>query len=263
HLQRRMACMDKDKTRSARNQLLKRLENFFELPMIILGFVWLALLVIELVYQTSPALETFGLVIWGIFIIDFLFKFFVAPYKSEYLKRNMLTLISLIVPAFRVLRVARILRVFRFSRGLRLVKVLGSLNRSMRALSATMKRRAFGYVIILSVIVLFGGAAGMYAFEKDIQGGLNDYGTALWWTSMILTTMGSEYWPKTFEGRLLCIILALYAFAVFGYVTATIATFFIGRDAEDSNSELAGSEQIESLRREIRELRGIIEKRSE
>lgn len=258
-----MACMDKDKTRSARNQLLKRLENFFELPMIILGFVWLALLVIELVYQTSPALETFGLVIWGIFIIDFLFKFFVAPDKSEYLKRNMLTLISLIVPAFRVLRVARILRVFRFSRGLRLVKVLGSLNRSMRALSATMKRRAFGYVIILSVIVLFGGAAGMYAFEKDIQGGLNDYGTALWWTSMILTTMGSEYWPKTFEGRLLCIILALYAFAVFGYVTATIATFFIGRDAEDSNSELAGSEQIESLRREIRELRGIIEKRSE
>lgn len=255
--------MDKDKTRSARNQLLKRLENFFELPMIILGFVWLALLVIELVYQTSPALETFGLVIWGIFIIDFLFKFFVAPDKSEYLKRNMLTLISLIVPAFRVLRVARILRVFRFSRGLRLVKVLGSLNRSMRALSATMKRRAFGYVIILSVIVLFGGAAGMYAFEKDIQGGLNDYGTALWWTSMILTTMGSEYWPKTFEGRLLCIILALYAFAVFGYVTATIATFFIGRDAEDSNSELAGSEQIESLRREIRELRGIIEKRSE
>lgn len=258
-----MACMDKDKTRSARNQLLKRLENFFELPMIILGFVWLALLVIELVYQTSPALETFGLVIWGIFIIDFLFKFFVAPDKSEYLKRNMLTLISLIVPAFRVLRVARILRVFRFSRGLRLVKVLGSLNRSMRALSATMKRRAFGYVIILSVIVLFGGAAGMYAFEKDIQGGLNDYGTALWWTSMILTTMGSEYWPKTFEGRLLCIILALYAFAVFGYVTATIATFFIGRDAEDSNSELAGSEQIESLRREIRKLRGIIEKRSE
>lgn len=255
--------MDKDKTRSARNQLLKRLENFFELPMIILGFVWLALLVIELVYQTSPALETFGLVIWGIFIIDFLFKFFVAPDKSEYLKRNMLTLISLIVPAFRVLRVARILRVFRFSRGLRLVKVVGSLNRSMRALSATMKRRAFGYVIILSVIVLFGGAAGMYAFEKDIEGGLNDYGTALWWTSMILTTMGSEYWPKTFEGRLLCIILALYAFAVFGYVTATIATFFIGRDAEDSNSELAGSEQIESLRREIRELRGIIEKRSE
>lgn len=254
--------MNKKSTKSERNLLLKRLESLLELPMIILGFVWLGLLIVELVYETSPALETFGLIIWGIFILDFLLKFVVAPEKGFYLKRNILTVVSLIVPAFRVLRVARVLRFFRLSRGLRLVKVVGSLNRGMRALSATMKRRAFGYVIMLSIIVLFGGAAGMYAFEKDIEGGLHDYGTALWWTSMILTTMGSEYWPKTFEGRLLCIILALYAFGVFGYVTATIATFFIGRDAEDTQAEVAGSQQIESLRHEIRALRELIEKKS-
>ena len=77
---------------------------------------------------------------------------------------------------------------------------------------------------------------------------------------MILTTMGSEYWPKTVEGRLLCIALALYSFAVFGYVTATIATFFIGRDAADQQSEFAGREQIENLRKEIRALRDLIQK---
>jgi voltage-gated potassium channel len=125
-----------------------------------------------------------------------------------------------------------------------------------------MKRRAFGYVIVLSLIILFGGAAGMYAFEKDVEGGLNDYGTALWWTSMILTTMGSEYWPRTLEGRLLCIILALYAFAVFGYVTATIATYFIGRDAESTQSKGSDSGQMEALRKELRELRSLLEKRS-
>jgi voltage-gated potassium channel len=250
------------KARSQRYQLLKRVENLFELPMIILGFVWLALLIIELVYETSPVLETFGLVIWIIFIVDFLLKFAIAPEKIHFLRKNILTLISLIVPAFRVLRIARVLRLLRLSRGLRLVKVIGSLNRSMRALSLTMKRRAFGYVLALSLIILFGGAAGMYAFEKDVQGGFADYGTALWWTSMILTTMGSEYWPKTLEGRLLCIILALYAFAVFGYVTATIATYFIGRDAEDSRARAAEYGQIESLREEIRMLRELIEKRS-
>lgn len=251
----------KRRIRSERNQLLKRLENFFELPMVVLGFVWLALLIIELVYESSPALETLGVVIWAIFIVDFLVKFSVAPEKGEYLKKNILTVISLIVPAFRVLRVARALRLFRFTRGLRLVKVLGSLNRGMRALSATMKRRAFGYVVLLSIIVLFGGAAGMYAFERDVNGGLTDYGTALWWTGMILTTMGSEYWPRTLEGRLLCIILALYAFAVFGYVTATIATYFIGRDAEDNSAEVAGARQIEALRKELAEIRTILEKK--
>ena len=252
--------MKQSSARSERYLLLKRLENFFEVPMIILGFVWLALLIVELVYETSPALETFGLIIWGIFILDFLVKFIVAPEKGAFLKRNVLTLVSLIVPAFRILRVARILRFLRFTRSMRLVKVVGSLNRGMRALSKTMKRRAFGYVILLSLIVLFGGAAGMYAFEKDAEGGLHDYATALWWTSMILTTMGSEYWPQTLEGRILCIILALYAFAVFGYVTATIASYFIGRDADDSAGEVAGSRQLESLRKEIRELRQLIEK---
>ena len=176
--------MNHKRTSSQRYQLLKRLENFLELPLIILGFTWLALLIIELVHKTSPVLETFGLVIWIIFILDFLLKFLVAPEKTVYLRNNILTLISLIVPAFRVLRLARMFRLLRLSRGLRLVKVVGSLNRSMKALSRTMKRRAFGYVILLSLIILFGGAAGMYAFEKDVEGGLNDYGTALWWTSM-------------------------------------------------------------------------------
>jgi voltage-gated potassium channel len=129
----------------------------------------------------------------------------------------------------------------------------------MRALSATMQRRAFGYVVLLTVIVIFGGAAGMYAFERDVDGGLNNYGTALWWTTMIMTTLGSEYWPQTPEGRVLCIILSLFAFAIFGYITATIATFFLGRDAENDKAELAGAKQIDALKQELIILKQMIQ----
>ena len=72
---------------------------------------------------------------------------------------------------------------------------------------------------------------------------------------MTLTTMGSQYWPQTFEGRILCFFLALYAFAVFGYVTATLATFFVGRDAESAEAEIAGSDELAALRSEIKALR--------
>lgn len=74
----------------------------------------------------------------------------------------------------------------------------------------------------------------MYQFELDARGGpgFQDYGTALWWTAMLLTTMGSEYWPRTPEGRILCLLLATYAFAVFGYVTAAIAAYFVGKDRD-------------------------------
>lgn len=241
-----------------RKRLLGRIESFFEVPMIVLGFIWLALLVVELIHGTSPLFEGIGYVIWGIFIADFLVKFLIAPDKSVFFKANILNLVSLIVPAFRVFRIVRALRIIRVSRSLRLVKVLASLNRGMRSLSATMKRRAFGYVFFLTLIVTFAGAAGIYAFERDVNGGLDSYGTSLWWTTMIMTTLGSEYWPRTTEGRILCIVLSLYAFAVFGYLTATIATFFIGRDADDKQGEIAGSQQLEELRREVVQLKAMI-----
>ena len=94
-------------------------------------------------------------------------------------------------------------------------------------------------------------------FESDltIGEGLKSYGEALWWTPMLLTSLRSEYWPRTAEGRVLCFILALYGFAIFGYVTATIATFFVGRDAESDDAELAGAKSVEALRTDIAALR--------
>lgn len=251
-----------------REALLRQLDAWLEAPMLVLGFVWLALLVAELTVGLSPVLEALGTVIWIVFILDFALKFTLAPRKIDYLKGQWLTAISLLVPALRVIRVLRAVRALRAARavrGVRLVRVVGSLNRGMRGLGRAMGRRRFGYVLALTSVVTFAGAAGMYAFEKDADGGLSDYGTALWWTAMIMVTTGSDYWPETAEGRVLCVILALYAFGVFGYVTATLATYFVGRDAEDAGSEIAGAAQIESLRAEIAalraELRSLLENR--
>ena len=62
-----------------RNKLLSSIEKFLEGPMIFLGFVWLVLLVIELIWGLSKPLEYTSLTIWFIFIIDFLIKFILAP----------------------------------------------------------------------------------------------------------------------------------------------------------------------------------------
>ena len=241
-----------------RYELLQRLEDWLEMPMVVLAFVWLALLVGELVWGERLAFAVLGTIIWVLFILDFAVKIILAPHKAGYLKRNWLTAVALLVPALRIFRVfwvVRLLRVARVGRGLRLFRVVSSLNRGMRALGAALRRRGFGYIILLSVLVLFAGSAGMYAFENQAPGGLDSYGEALWWTAMVMTTMGSQYWPQTFEGRVLCFFLALYAFAVFGYVTATLATFFVGRDAENDEAELAGSRELAAIRDELRALR--------
>ena len=244
--------------KNERYELLRRLEDSLETPMLVLAFVWLALLVGELIWGESLMFEVLGTIIWVIFILDFAVAFVLAPHKIAYLKNNWLTALSLLVPALRLFRFSRVFRLFRLARmgrSLRLLRVVSSLNRGMRALGASLSRRGFGYVLALTVLVAFTGAAGMYAFENAAPGGLKSYGEALWWTTMVLTTMGSQYWPQTIEGRVLCVFLALYAFAVFGYVTATLATFFIGRDAEDDKAELAGARQLAALREEMIALR--------
>jgi voltage-gated potassium channel len=60
------------------------------------------------------------------------------------------------------------------------------LNRAITSLRATMRRRGFGYVSAMTLVVTLGGAAGMYAFENPIAdpNGIHDFGTALWWTAM-------------------------------------------------------------------------------
>lgn len=243
-----------------RSGALHDLEEWLEKPMLVLGVVWLVLLVVELTRGLSSGFELLGTAIWGVFVLDFGLRLTLAPKKVAYLKRNWLTVISLLIPAvrvFRIFRVVRLLRLARATRGVRLVRVVGSLNRGMRTLGGAMARRGFGYVLALTLLVTFVGAAGMLAFEREAPDGspLDDYGTALWWTAMIMTTMGSEYWPKTPEGRVLCLLLALYAFAVFGYVTATLATFFIGQDARKDPAGVASNALLEEVRAELAALR--------
>jgi voltage-gated potassium channel len=240
-----------------RQQVLARLHRWIEKPMLALSFVWLALLVLEYTVGLNAALRTLGGAIWVVFLIEFVVSFILAPRKLAYLRHNWLKAMALAAPALRLLRIARFLRVARAARGVRLLRVVSSLNRAMQALGATLRRRGFAYVVALTLIVVFVGAAGMYAFEADAPGGgFASYWTALWWTAMIITTMGSEYWPKTPDGRVLCLVLAIYAFSVFGYVTATLASFFVGRDADSDDND-----GIAALAKEVREMRAQIDAR--
>jgi voltage-gated potassium channel len=128
----------------------------------------------------------------------------------------------------------------------------------MNALGESFRRRGFKYVLFVTLVVVFGGAAGMFALEsaRDISGGFETYGDALWWTAMLMTTLGGAYVPQTAEGRILNFILALYAFVSFGYITATLATFFVERDAQKREKEKFSEQPtLAEVQTEISEMR--------
>ena len=229
---------------------LRDLEEWLQTPMMVLSFVWLVLVTVELVWGTTHTLEVFGTAIWLAFIVEFAIRFALAPRKGAFLRRNWLTVIALVVPAFRLLRGLRFLRFARAARGFRLVRIVGTANRGMNALRASLSRRGLGYAVVLTVVIALLGAGGMLAFEpaSEVEGGFASYADALWWTGMLLTTMGSEYWPRSLEGRILCFLLSLYGFAVFGYITASFASFFVERDAASPEANTASSADLAARR---------------
>lgn len=254
---------DPDATPEGRWAALAALEDWLETPMLALSFLWLLLVIYELAAGTSALLETFGTAIWVAFLLEFALRLALAPDKPRFLARNWLTVIALVVPAFRLVRGLRLLRLARVARGSRLVRIVGTANRGMNALRASLRRRGLGYVLAATALAILLGAAGMLALEPaaEVEGGFETYGESLWWTAMLLTSLGSDYWPRTLEGRLLCFLLALYGLAVFGYITASFASFFVGRDASAPDGELPGQADLAALREEIAALRAEVARR--
>lgn len=250
---------DQQRLDRQRWRLLHQIDRWLSGPLAVLGLAWLVLLVIELVRGANPLLERTTLSIWIVFILEFALRFWIAPRKLLYLRRNWLTIIALAIRALRVVRAFRALMVLRAARGVRLLRIVTSLNRGMRTLRRGMSRRGFEYVLALTLLVAFVGAAGMYTFESSPNGrGLEGYGEALWWTAMLMTTIASEFWPQTTEGRILTLLLSVYSIGVFGYVTAALASFFV-ENASPAQPAAGGAQKSEALRAEIAALRAQLE----
>ena len=242
-----------DQIAHERERLLDHVSRALDRVMVLLSVAWIALLAYELVTGALPrSLEVAVWVIWGLFVLDFLLEFTIAPSKRHYLRTHWLTVLSLALPALRVIRVFAALRVLRAARVVRsvgLIRILTSVNRGLASLRATAERRGVGYVLAATVLIMAVGAAGMASFESpealaaegiaDPQP-LDDYGDALWWTAYAMST-GATHQPATGEGRLLGWLLSLYGLGIFGYLTATLASHFVGREREgESRSHETG-----------------------
>lgn len=225
--------------RVERAGLVRRVHETLDGFMALLSALWIVLVVVELVGGGLPAsLDTVVWAIWLLFLADFVLEFSIAPDKLRYVRGHWLTLVSLALPAVRVLRLFRGLGLLRHARVVRsasLLRVVTSINRGLASLGALAARRGLGYVVAATVLVIVVGSAGMAHFETSSiptpspDAAIRDFGDAVWWTVYAMTT-GAPRQPTTGEGRLLGWLLSLYGLGVFGYLTATLASHFVGQE---------------------------------
>ena len=239
---------------------LKRIE----LPMIFLSFIWFCILILELVNGTSFVLSGLGTGIWILFILYFAMRLATVANKINLLKQNWLFILAIFVTTLRFfpfLQSFPLLRVLTATFGIQMIWIFASAFVGMRILRRNIGHRGAGYVLALTFIVLFAGAAGMLHFERSVQDsqGIHTYLRALWWTAMQLSNMGSGYVIKTTGGRIIDLVVSIYAVVIFGYITALLASFLIDRKVQEPKAEIAYQKSVQALQEEIIQLRRFIE----
>ena len=248
----------------AKPSFLTTLPRKLERPMLLLSFVWFLVIIVELVNGISPVLQSLGTVLWALFVIYFGLRLAVVPKRLVFLERNWLFVLAILVPVLRLvppLQSYPLARALTATFGMQVIWMFASADQGLRSLRRTMGRRGTGYALTFTAVVILAGAAGMLHFENtapDPQG-IHSYPKALWWTAMQITNIGSGYRPVTFGGHVLCLGISIFAVAIFGYLTAVFAAFFIGQDAADPKSEIPNQTSIHQLAAEVALLRKSID----
>ena len=235
-----------------------------ELPMIFLSFIWFCILITELVNGTSPVLSDFGTGIWVLFILYFAMRMATVVSRTDLIKQNWPFVLAILVSTLRFfpfLQSFPLVRVLTATFGMQVIWIFASAVVGMRILRRKVGHRGTGYVLALTAVVLFAGAAGMLHFEGGVveTEGIHTYLRALWWTAMQLTNMGSGYVIKTTGGRVICLGISVYAVVIFGYITALLASFLIDHETKEPKAEIAYQKSMQELKEEIIQLHRLIE----
>ena len=222
-----------------REDLRERLDRYLDVPLALASVLMVLLAVIELSGEVGGPwrwrLAALGWSLWGLFFVEFVVKFALAPVKRAYLRRNWLDVLVLLVPFLRFLKVLGVLRA---TRALPLFRLAVFGGRGSGGALTLLRRRRLGQLALVSVmVILLGAAAGLLLEAGAQRATIEDFGDALWWSGALVTTVGSEVYPVTTGGRVLGFVLMLYAVGIFSYFIASIASVLVGADSQKPSDD--------------------------
>ena len=212
-----------------------------------------AMVFVDLDESSLTLIEYADWAVCGVFLVDFAVTLAQSPNKLRYLATwGWLDLLSSL-PAIDIARWGRAARVFR------IVRVLRAMRATRIVASLTMRYRARNAVLasaILLLLVVFSCSIAILHFE-DVEGGnIRSPADALWWAMTTVTTVGyGDFYPVTWEGRVLAVILMFTGVGVFSAFAGAMATVFLAPAVMDEETE------IRAMRSEMKKLRRTIEER--
>ena len=242
-----------EKSKEQQRNLEDAVADALSIPMFVLSLMFIALFVIELTVRLSPGASRWvtlsASLIWWIFVLEFALRVFLADDRLQYLKRHWLDGIFVLVPVLQVLSIFRVIQAISFLRVVRpgvLAKTFVTTRRGLRQLGSVLGQHSFAYVVVSTILVTLIGALIMFLIERQFPGAnILTYGQAVWWAVGSVTTVGTELYPVTAEGRVLATLVMLYGVGIFGYIAGTLATYFIGKATMQQEAPMPKAQEKE------------------
>ncbi len=209
-----------------------------ELPLTILALLWLPILVLPLVARLPADIaNTFNAIdylVWAIFVVEYLVRLYLAPSRWLFFTRHLVDLAVIALPALRPLRALRLLRLLNLARTG--VVLVNALKRAREILI----HRGLHFVLLAVLGVVLVCSAAELGFEQHARDAtIHNFGDALWWATVTVTTVGyGDKYPVSPGGRGVAVVLMLVGIGLIGVLTATVASYFIEQKTDQEKAEL-------------------------
>jgi voltage-gated potassium channel len=190
-------------------------------------------------------------VIYFIFVLDFLLRWFLSKDKKTFVKNHYIDLIAILPFHFFTSSV--------YGSVLKLIRVITYVLRLIHNIKDILYTNGFIYSLGSATIITIIGSFAIYYLEKDTSTTIKSYADALWWSIVTVTTVGyGDISPSTAAGRVIAAILMLSGIGFLSMLTSTVSTYFITKSNDKnickSKNETTSVLDISELSEEKRKL---------
>lgn len=176
----------------------------------------------------SRGYMTIQLAVCIIFLLDFAVRISAEEHKWRFLRHNVLFLI-LSIPYLNIIEWLGVPPPREWTLVLTTIPILRMLLAVYLVAQWIIKdgiKRLFAAYAFTLLLFTYMSALIFYDFELGANSGLHDFGDALWWAFMNMTTVGSSITPTTAIGKILAVLLPLFGMLVLPLFTVYISNIF-------------------------------------
>ena len=199
------------------------------------SFVYLAVMLLQLFGSPSyrPVLNAFDWAMSGVFAVDYGLRFYMAPDRRKFVFHvwnlaDLLVIATPVIAKFTPVAWTGLLRVVRVVRlGIIAKRVWDGSSRSFQRGQVKWVAIVAGGVVVLSWLTVWAQES------THPDSAIHTPFDALWWAVVTMFTVGyGDTYPHTIVGKVAATVLMFAGIALFGMVTAALASLFVESSSE-------------------------------